>query len=79
MKQTSVNSKALYSLLILLILSFHCQAQKKALFDTGEILEISMKGDFDKLFKDTKGEPQYFDFSLSYVDNSQKQSEIPLK
>jgi len=79
MKKTSVNSKALYSLLILLIFSFHCQAQKKALFDTGEILEISMKGDFDKLFKNTKGEPQYFDFSLSYVDNSQKQSEIPLK
>lgn len=69
----------LISTLILFGLTFHGFAQSKRLFDTEEILEISLKGDFDKLFKDTKWEPQYFNFTLSYVDNSQINPDIPLK
>ena len=64
---------------MLLLFSPGAFAQNHELFESEEILEISLKGDFDKLLKDTKGEPQYFDFSLSYVDNSQKSKEIPLK
>lgn len=64
---------------MLLLFSFYAFAQTDELFESEEILEISMKGDFDKLLKNTQGEPQYFDFSLSYVDNSQKKNEIPIK
>ena len=64
---------------ILLLFSFYAIAQIDPLFESEEILEISMKGDFDKLFKDTQGEPQYFDFSLSYVDNLQNTPGFTLK
>jgi hypothetical protein len=79
MKMQRPFGNVLISSLIFLGMAFQGFAQSKGLFDAEEILEISLKGDFDKLFKDTKGEPQYFDFSLSYVDNSQQQSEIPLR
>jgi hypothetical protein len=69
----------LISSMIFLGLTSHGFAQSKGFFDSAEILEISMRGEFDKLFKDTKGEPQYFDFLLTYVDNFQKPTEIPLK
>ena len=49
----------------MLLLFSHCTfAQNYELFESEEILEISLKGDFEKLLKDTKGEPQYFDFPM---------------
>ena len=79
MKKQGMHAKMMGSWVILMLLSYHSLSQNAGLFETEEILEISMKGDFDKLFKDTKGEAQYFDFSLSYVDNALWQAEIPLK
>jgi hypothetical protein len=77
MKKTVKNCIGLSIGAILLLSSFCAFAQNNILFESEEILEISLKGDFDKLLKDTKGEPQYFDFSLS-VENSQS-TEIPLR
>jgi hypothetical protein len=79
MKTQLTVKMGLISCLIFLVFKTQVISQDLNLFDSEEILEISLKGDFDKLFKDTKGEPQYFDFSLSYVDNSQNTPEIPLK
>lgn len=54
-------------------------AQTKELFENDEFLEIKLKGDFTKLFKNTTGEAQYFDFSLSYSDSIGKQVSLPLR
>lgn len=47
------------SFLILTPLSF---GQSEGLFEDEEILEIELKGDVKNLLKNTKGEPEYFDF-----------------
>lgn len=53
--------------------------QDSTLFDSEEILELSLKGDVRQLFKNTKGEAQYFDFSLGYADEIGVQHSIPLR
>lgn len=62
-----------------LFLSFHSWGQTNGLFENDETLEIRLKGDFNKLFKNTTGEAQYFDFSISYSDSSGKQISLPLR
>lgn len=71
--------KWLFSLITFMFLSHHCLGQNKGLFESDEILEISLKGDFNKLFKNTTGEPLYFDFSISYTDSSNTQISKPLR
>lgn len=56
-----------------------CYGQNEGLFETEEILEITLKGDVRSLFKNTKGEALYFDFSLEYSEEPGKQLELPLR
>jgi hypothetical protein len=53
--------------------------QNSTLFESEELLELSLKGDVRQLFKNTKGEAQYFDFSLGYADETGNQHSIPLR
>lgn len=71
--------KGLFPLIAIMFWSQLCLGQKQGLFDSDEILEINLKGDFNKLFKNTKGEPQYFDFSMGFADSSGKQISVPLR
>lgn len=71
--------KGLFSLIAILFWSQLCLGQNQGLFDSDEILEITLKGDFNKLFKNTTGEALYFDFSISYPDSSGKQISKPLR
>ncbi len=61
--------KGFCSLLAILVWTHDSLGQNKGLFESDEILEISLKGDFNKLFKNITGELQYFDFSISYADS----------
>lgn len=69
----------LFFLLPILFWSFHSWGQTNSLFENDEILEIRLKGDFTNLSKNTTGEAQYFDFSISYSDSSGKQISLPLR
>lgn len=71
--------KGLFSLIGLMFWSQLCLGQNQTLFDSEEILEINLKGDFNKLFKNTKGEPQYFDFSMGLADSSGTRIAVPLR
>ena len=53
--------------------------QRADLFQSDEILEISLKGDARSLFSNTKGEPIYFDFLLYDKDTLGEKQEIPLR
>ena len=71
--------KGLCSLITFVVWTHHCLGQNKGLFESDEILEISLKGDFNKLFRNTTGEPQYFDFSMRYADSLGNQISKPLR
>ena len=71
--------KGLFLWIVILFWSQLCLGQNQTLFDSDEILEINLKGDFNKLFKNTKGEPQYFDFSMGLEDTSGTQIAVPLR
>ncbi len=47
--------KNVFSLIAIMIWSNHCLGQNKGLFENDEILEISLKGDFNSLFKNISG------------------------
>lgn len=53
--------------------------QNSALFESEEVLELSLKGNVRQLFKNTKGEAQYFDLVLGYADQIGNQHAIPLR
>ncbi len=69
----------LLSLVSIMFWSHLCLGQTHGLFDSEQILEIKLEGDFNKLFKDTMGEPQYFDFSMGFANNTEKQISMPLR
>lgn len=71
--------KGLFLWIAILFWSQLCLGQNQGLFDSDEILEVNLKGDFSKLFKNTKGEPQYFDFSMGLGDSSGRQITVPLR
>lgn len=62
-----------------LLLGQLCYGQNEGLFDSEEILEISLKGDTRALFSNTKGEPEYFDFALESMDKTGNSKSIPLR
>ncbi|WP_146064376.1 HipA domain-containing protein [Algoriphagus boritolerans] len=64
------------SFLILTPLSF---GQSEGLFEDEEILEIELKGDVKNLLKNTKGEPEYFDFLIAYSESADNKKVIPLR
>jgi hypothetical protein len=56
-----------------------CRGQNPGLFESDEILELRLKGNFDLLFRNTKGEPVYFDFTVLAGTNSEDLEDIPLR
>jgi hypothetical protein len=71
--------KLIFSIFLIFIMSHNCFAQNEGLFESEEILEITLKGDVRALFSNTKGEAEYFDFLLGYSDVSGNQQSIPLR
>ncbi len=53
--------------------------QTAPLFDSEEILELTISGDINRLVKDRKGKPEYDEMTISYLDQNQKEISIPLK
>ncbi|WP_170069056.1 hypothetical protein [Cecembia rubra] len=62
-------------------MSFFCrsQAQQISLFDEETVLDITLSGDLDKLFKDRVGEATYLNLHLRYRDERGELVEIPIK
>ena len=56
-----------------------CFGQNSKLFESEDILEITLIGDARSLFKNTKGEAIYFDFSLGYLSETGEKIELPLR
>jgi hypothetical protein len=71
--------KLIFSIVLIFMMSHNCFAQNEGLFESEEILEITLKGDVRALFSNTKGEAEYFDFLLGYSDVSGNQQSIPLR
>lgn len=53
--------------------------QTNSLFDSEEILELTISGDINRLVKDRKGKPEYDDMTISYRDQNQNEISIPLR
>lgn len=75
----------LRSLLIFGLLNYNLafciqtNGQTPTLFDSEEILELTISGDINRLIKDRKGKPEYDDMTISYMDQNQQEVSIPLK
>lgn len=61
------------------LLPLSLMAQKSSLFDGEDILNITLSGDLDRLFKDRTGEASYVDLQLSYQDETDKTISIPIR
>jgi len=70
---------ALLLLTVSLIVSTRSFGQSKGLFESEEILEITLKGDARSLLKNTDGEAEYFDFSMGFLSESGDEKVIPLR
>jgi hypothetical protein len=80
MVKRSISVKVLLPTVILLLWFQDSIGQIKGLFDSEEILEITLKGDFKSLSKNISGEATYFDFSISYLDERLgEKTSIPLR
>ncbi len=66
-------------LVFFMILSHFVFGQNEGLFENDRILEISLKGDARSLFKNTKGDAEYFDFEIEYSEDSGNERLIPLR
>jgi hypothetical protein len=53
--------------------------QKPTLFDSEEVLELTISGDINRLIKDRKGKPEYDDMVLTYSGQHQETVSIPLR
>lgn len=58
---------------------FSLIGQTSTLFDSEEILQLTIKGDINRLLKDRKGTPEYDEMTISYTDQNLKEISIPLK
>ena len=54
-------------------------AQSGKLFDSEEILELTISGDINRLIKDRKGEPEYDEMTVTYTASNQEKVSIPLR
>jgi hypothetical protein len=52
---------------------------KKGLFESSEILHVTMKGDFRKILNNREGEAKYYPVSLTFSDENNKAVSIPIK
>lgn len=55
------------------------QISKKGLFDSDEILDITMKGNFRKILNNRKGEAIYYPVTLSYADEENNSFSIAIQ
>lgn len=56
----------IFLLLICLFISSFANGQKKRLFDSDEIFEVTLKGDLKTAFKDRSDDPKYYKATLNY-------------
>jgi hypothetical protein len=71
--------KRVFILIVILLIPWSTYAQSSLLFEEEEILEITLSGDLNSLFKDRSGKPENFDINLSYMDSERQQTSIPLR
>ena len=60
-------------------LSLDSVFSKKGLFESSEILDITMKGDFRKILNNREGEAKYYPVSLTYPDENNNAVSISIK
>ena len=60
-------------------LSYDSKFSQKGLFESTEILNIQMKGDFRKILNDREGEEKYFPVILTYLDKNNKTVSLSIK
>jgi hypothetical protein len=53
--------------------------QSAPLFDSEELLELTISGDVNRLLKDRKGKPEYDEMTLTYTGQNQEKISIPLR
>lgn len=63
---------------VILFLPFFANAQENLLFENEEVLEITLSGDLNALFKNRTGEAEYFPVNLIYQGPDNQKVEIPL-
>ncbi len=51
----------------------------KGLFDSEEVLEITLSGDMTKLLRDKSEDPEKYPLTLSYIENENSEISIPVK
>jgi hypothetical protein len=71
--------KRVFILIVILLIPWSTYAQSSLLFEEEEILEITLSGDLNSLFKDRSGKPENFDINLSYMDSERQHTSIPLR
>ena len=60
-------------------LSFDSVVSKKGLFESTEVLDLTLKGDFRKILNNREGEAKYYPVSLIYLDGNKQQVSISIK
>lgn len=73
-----MSSKFIGTVITLLALHFNAVAQPKSLFDSEDILEVTLRGDLKVALGDRGEDPQYHNASLRYTDD-QSVIDIPIR
>ncbi|MFD2200443.1 hypothetical protein [Shivajiella indica] len=66
-------------MIVVILLPNLALAQDSQLFENDDVLEITLSGDLDGLFKNRSGEAKYFELNLIYQDSENQRINIPLK
>jgi hypothetical protein len=77
--QTFVMAPGFWWLALSMSFSPALQAQSGNLFESDEVLTITLSGPLNELLRDRTGDPRYFDVTLSYTAEAGGEVEIPLR
>lgn len=69
----------LFTILLIMLIPGRGFAQQVGLFDSEEILKITLTGELKNLFKDRNDEPEYSPVQLTYTETTGEKINIPLK
>ena len=69
----------LFTILLFMMIPGRGFAQQVGLFDSEEILKITLTGELTNLFKDRNDEPEYSPVQLTYTETTGEKINIPLK
>lgn len=74
-----IHCRTTYLLIVNLLITVFAFAQSSVLFENDEVLEITLMGDLNSLFKNRYGKAEYFDIHVSYEDSTNQTISIPLR